>query len=470
MEERGARCPNCQLAFRVAASQLEAAAGKVRCGICLEIFDALANQVGIEQQPSPPAPAWARFGDDDHVIDDSFDPSLLEEEAADQPPVKSAEYSTEAPSHSFELSEAETLSRAPLAEENTLLTGGVLMESADNTGFLPTEPEPEPELEPEPVLERSLTGESSGTDPDEESIDYQSRAYEEIEATTKAIEQLEYDLFGNSDGPVKNGPASKQQGPGSDAGISEGYENPGAKGRKDDSELAEAGHGPGDYSLLGPFSESEKPETIGSDVEEAHPSGAEVSLPVGLAGNPDTFTRNTAASSQLEKLIVENQSTKRFGFLRSKLAPAAVLLLGLGALVTQWLFFQADQLSGRAGYDGLYATLCGVLPCQVDEWTDFSAIQTKNLVVRSHPRQKGALRVDATLVNLATRSQPFPRMILTFEDLQGAIIARRSFKPQEYLQGELAGVGKMPSRQAIHFILDILDPGEAAVSYTLIPE
>ncbi|MCX7896828.1 MAG: zinc-ribbon domain-containing protein [Rhodocyclaceae bacterium] len=37
------RCPHCQTVFRITAEQLRARAGRVRCGRCRQVFDALAN-------------------------------------------------------------------------------------------------------------------------------------------------------------------------------------------------------------------------------------------------------------------------------------------------------------------------------------------------------------------------------------------------------------------------------------------
>lgn len=37
------RCPKCQTSFKVTQAQLRAASGSVRCGSCLEVFDALSN-------------------------------------------------------------------------------------------------------------------------------------------------------------------------------------------------------------------------------------------------------------------------------------------------------------------------------------------------------------------------------------------------------------------------------------------
>lgn len=65
-----ARCPNCHTVFRIAADQLKAGRGLVRCGICLTLFDALdnlrdeneipivrrGNSVPVEPAPSAPEP------------------------------------------------------------------------------------------------------------------------------------------------------------------------------------------------------------------------------------------------------------------------------------------------------------------------------------------------------------------------------------------------------------------------------
>ena len=83
------------------------------------------------------------------------------------------------------------------------------------------------------------------------------------------------------------------------------------------------------------------------------------------------------------------------------------------------------------------------------------------------PEFAGALVVDAILYNRATFSQPFPLLELRFADLNGSLIASRRFKPAEYLSGELAGVSEMPSQTPIHISLDILDPGNRAVNYSL---
>lgn len=63
------QCPNCQTRFRVTEEQLGIAKGKVRCGNCMKVFNAIEHQVipGGDKprtQPSPSnrrAPITGRF-------------------------------------------------------------------------------------------------------------------------------------------------------------------------------------------------------------------------------------------------------------------------------------------------------------------------------------------------------------------------------------------------------------------------
>lgn len=53
------RCPGCQTTFRVTPEQLKARAGKVRCGECQTVFNALDNLLEEGMPSAPPAPPAA---------------------------------------------------------------------------------------------------------------------------------------------------------------------------------------------------------------------------------------------------------------------------------------------------------------------------------------------------------------------------------------------------------------------------
>lgn len=144
-----------------------------------------------------------------------------------------------------------------------------------------------------------------------------------------------------------------------------------------------------------------------------------------------------------------------------------LLLIGIVALPLQYAYFHADILGQDPRWRPALEIVCMATRCTLAPLANLDRIATTNLVVRSHPDQAGALRVDATLLNRATFAQPFPHLTLSFENLQGEVVASRSFAPHEYLGGELKGVAVMPIQQPVKLELDILDPGPEAVSYSL---
>lgn len=144
-----------------------------------------------------------------------------------------------------------------------------------------------------------------------------------------------------------------------------------------------------------------------------------------------------------------------------------LILLAAGGLVGQYVAYHFDELARQDQYRPWFQQLCPEFGCTVPSRVDIARIKSSNLVVRSHPEFSGALVVDAIIYNRAPFSQPFPLLELRFADLNGHLIASRSFKPGEYLGGDLQDVAEMPPQTPIHIALDILDPGPKAVNYSL---
>ncbi|QLF93065.1 DUF3426 domain-containing protein [Pseudomonas sp. ABC1] len=142
-------------------------------------------------------------------------------------------------------------------------------------------------------------------------------------------------------------------------------------------------------------------------------------------------------------------------------------LLALLALAGQYVVYNFEELARQEQYRPWLERLCPELGCEVPSRVDIGQIKSSNLVVRSHPEFTSALVVDAILYNRADFPQPFPLLEIRFADLNGTLLASRTFKPGEYLAGELAGQTEMPSQVPIHIALDILDPGANAVNYSL---
>ncbi len=142
-------------------------------------------------------------------------------------------------------------------------------------------------------------------------------------------------------------------------------------------------------------------------------------------------------------------------------------LLAVAALVTQWSLYNFEELARQDKYRPWFEAVCPHFGCTLPSKVDISLIKSSNLVVRSHPEFAGALVVDAILYNRASFSQPFPLLELRFSDIDNRLLANRRFKPSEYVAGELSGQSEMPPQTPIRISLDILDPGQDAVNYSL---
>jgi predicted Zn finger-like uncharacterized protein len=70
--EYGARCPGCNISFRITGAQRRAAGGMVRCGFCLLPFDANAHGVALTPEPVPAARPW-RHPDTDGQLEQRID-------------------------------------------------------------------------------------------------------------------------------------------------------------------------------------------------------------------------------------------------------------------------------------------------------------------------------------------------------------------------------------------------------------
>jgi len=68
-----AQCPNCQTVFNIGDAQLQAAAGKVRCGSCQETFNGFEHLLDRLPGEAPPRPSPPPLAEEP---DDAFDPDL----------------------------------------------------------------------------------------------------------------------------------------------------------------------------------------------------------------------------------------------------------------------------------------------------------------------------------------------------------------------------------------------------------
>lgn len=143
-------------------------------------------------------------------------------------------------------------------------------------------------------------------------------------------------------------------------------------------------------------------------------------------------------------------------------AVAVVLSMGLAA---QFVWYQHDSLSQNIAFRPFLERACNLFICTLPPIVDIRAINSANLLVRSHTGIANALSVNLIVRNDAAFPQPFPFLNLSFTTAASEVVAARQFTPEEYLTQDVATLAMMPSGAPIQVTMDILDPGSRAINY-----
>lgn len=418
------QCPHCRTSFRVSRAQLAAAHGVVRCGACMEVFNAARHLHGDETaqtvaNDSPPTSAPA-----------TSDPELPRQQPAAKP---------QAEDNTLWIHDDLDLDNLDLDEELAKLERQELELSRE---FLELEPQTDGSLHPDDVDQ---------TTSDDEAWAEQLLSAEAAAAPNHAVQTEPTPMAG-----VDIGTADLRLTP-----VSRERPMPPS-----------------------PLANPPRPLTEHLDVQErVEPVFGDLDEPDDELSQTNTATEATVKTQQdqadsayrdrdapLFELDDEplqlDWETRRRPWGRW-LGWGALNLIALLALAGQYVAYNFDEIARQDEYRPWLERVCPSLGCKLPSKVDISLIKSSNLVVRSHPDFAGALVVDAIIYNRAPFAQPFPLLEIRFADINGATQASRSFKPSEYLSGELAGQREMPSQIPIHIALDILDPGAKAVNYSL---
>ena len=426
------QCPHCQTSFRVTHHQLSVARGVVRCGHCLQVFNAAKqlleqNRAGASVAPASPPPA---------VVEPVAAPEPV---ASEPPPVEEQDWAITAQAlDELDLDQelARLERRGEPGEPRADAKADALQarrdepaadEAGDELFGTATDDRHEPLAahEPAPVLLDAQPLEPEPGDRTEPTLGGSLDLDQDDEPPTQRAAEPE--------------PAQRFDEPDDDV-----IHEKGLSARDDD-----------DTDL----------HLSARDDDPLEPMPGE-RLEPGFAARPERPSRK-------EPLVDVVDDPLQLGWEKpqpnwgKRLLWGFLTLLAAGLLAFQYVWFHFDELARQDQYRPIFLQLCPMLGCEVPTRVDIGRIKSSNLVVRSHPDFKGALIVDAIIYNRAPFAQPFPLLELRFADLNGQLIASRRFKPSEYLSGELAGRGEMPSQTPIHIALDILDPGPKAVNYSL---
>ena len=167
-----------------------------------------------------------------------------------------------------------------------------------------------------------------------------------------------------------------------------------------------------------------------------------------------------------EKDPAEEEITKRKGKLARAGWVTAALVLLLVLVINLADLFQQPLRENSELQQGLAKIGLREVPPE-PPFHDLDQIQLVASEMRSHPDQANALRLSATIVNRAPRSQAYPNLEVILLDLKGQAVASRQFKPSEYLaEGANIEQGMTPEAY-LPVVLDLADPGHLAVGFEL---
>ena len=492
------QCPHCLTSFRVNQAQLGAANGAVRCGACLKVFNAsqhmqggTARSGGEPIPPQPPvsvaAPAAAPVA-----------PTVPSEPPRPSPAPGVATLGWPLAPHSARPSADSTVAPAPIqppapapAPARPAEQAPAAAKPADDTLWIHDDLDLDSlnldeelakldefelsqefrELQSAPKPAEALLGNRPTVrDPHDERwaealLRDEERRTSEGDRQEPSLGRIDEEPEQPPVAPPQPAPAPAEEPAVAAAAEEEDDDLPSFSARRDDEplealEAAEAAEQDAEPDVEPPLMPRETPR-LGTPLDDEDEEVDDKAPRRADPGLGETALHDLSD----EPLQLDWQKPKgRWG---RRLLWLLLILLALAGLGAQYVAYHFDELAREDAYRPWFAELCPQLGCSLPSKVDVEQIRSSNLVVRSHPDFSGALVVDAIIYNRASFSQPFPLLELRFADLNGQLIASRSFKPSEYLGGELAGQSEMPPQTPIHVSLDILDPGPKAVNYSL---
>jgi predicted Zn finger-like uncharacterized protein len=151
--------------------------------------------------------------------------------------------------------------------------------------------------------------------------------------------------------------------------------------------------------------------------------------------------------------------------LRAAWITGAVLIVLVS--IWQWAEFRGQPLLQNPTIESAMQRVGLKMPPPEQPFRDLDSIHLLNRELRSHPVVPGRLRLSATIVNRAQRSQPYPDIEVALLDAAGQVVLRQRFTPSDYLAVGSAADSGMTPQAYLPLTLELADPGVQAVGFEL---
>lgn len=440
------RCPHCASVYEISEAALAAADGVVRCGNCMQLFDAAQNEVVEDPGTNQETLAEEIFSEIQEIDEELHaEQNISEAESTDS-------YQESTLEDAVQQTNAGESQPEPSADETSLI-------DSDNEEPIRFASLADSEYEPI-ALESDEPLDQASNEVFEESGDLNNEARDHSqsmepafpEAPSQSINEAEADNRFTSEPEMESLIAGDDK----EQNSSMTEASPAATAKEDISGLDTNANSIKEQNTL-TVDDSEDDLNFpgnGSTQPQETASGFSASL-------DDTFIANINSNS-----VEENKRSK----LSRLVFALAASIIGL-ILAGQWLLAHVNlPVTKYAWLEQAKYLACQYAFCDISNKQDISRHYASiDLLVQSHPSEKQALILKTTLVNQSTRTLPYPRLAIQFSDLSNRVTAARTFSPEDYLNDSLLKLATngLASNQPVEIELEFLDPGPQAVNYSL---
>lgn len=450
-------CPECSSKFVVGQDQLAAQQGRVRCGHCGQVFNALhhlyqtAPDAPAEDQASAPAPA--ALSEDESTVA----PVQQASDSPDEQLASTATATTDVTDTSSAESDAESALDGQLGADQSTPDATTQDQAAEADAPAPADDAPAPPHTPE-----------------DEIIPWPLLPADDVAETATKDEET---LFA----PSEDAAAGQHDQLASDA---EAYTD------RDDTVLEQSTHDDTTSVALTPGPDApEYASEAASTAQQASTDPVAAELPpvdnasyqaapdhlpadstLIVATSIETAPAAATLADQVPSMLKDVHDGDKTAARPRRRWPTWlwVLLLAilLAAALAQTLYFMRTQVATVwPATKPALVQACRWLGCKVElpAIADLLAIDDSDL--KEDTERTGLIHLTSTVINNAPFAQAYPRLELTLTDVNDKPVLRRTFQPAEYLPaGTDARLG-IPAGDEVHIHLALSASGAPVVGY-----
>lgn len=164
------------------------------------------------------------------------------------------------------------------------------------------------------------------------------------------------------------------------------------------------------------------------------------------------------------KVVAGSDAGQRRKSRRSTSMLTPLLLVGL--LTLGALYISRDTIATMNLPEPVLSAFCGITGCELPMQKDVEQLELVRHQMSSHKILDNVLVFTVDLINRARFPQPYPSLVVTMANNDGASVAFRKFEPDEYLEEDPA-LKRLPAGKPVRIKFEIVDPGPEALSSEL---